>query len=223
MEREAFFGRLRVAVHEAELPELPSPAESLPSEAGTAGSLDRFASNLLAVDGACHIADSADHATQLIAGLMAQHGATDFVGWDQEEMALGGLLDALQTAGYGRVDADVRDGRAAQADRHARLAELRVGITGADGGLAESGSIVLAAGAGRSRMASLVAPVHIAILRESDIVPSLSHWVAAHPTAARNTANLVIVTGPSRTADIEQQLNLGVHGPGHLDVVVLPD
>jgi L-lactate dehydrogenase complex protein LldG len=70
-------------------------------------------------------------------------------------------------------------------------------------------------------MASLIPLVHIALLRSADISPSLSHWVAEHPEAARQTSNLVFVTGPSRTADIEQVLNLGVHGPKHLHVVLL--
>ena len=70
-------------------------------------------------------------------------------------------------------------------------------------------------------MASLIPLVHIALLREQDISPSLSHWIADNPTAAANTSNLVVITGPSRTADIEQILNLGVHGPKYLHVLVV--
>jgi L-lactate dehydrogenase complex protein LldG len=223
MEREAFMARVRVAVQEAELPGAsPYVAGPLVSGAGSKALVEEFAANVRAVDGECHLVATNAEVPGLIIELMARHEATDFVSWDQAAIFGEGLLATLDAAGYLRVGADVTGGQAARSSRHAELAAVPVGITGADGGLAETGSLVLAAGPGRPRMASLVTPVHIALLRACDIVPSLSHWVAAHPAAARTTANLVVVTGPSRTADIEQQLNLGVHGPGRLEVVVVP-
>jgi L-lactate dehydrogenase complex protein LldG len=222
MEREAFMARVTTAVHEAELPSaLPHVAGPLVPEVAPDELVERFVSNLRAVDGACYLADSAEQATNLVVELMVRHQTTRYVSWDEQTLPVDGLLETLDHHGYVRVDADVSEGRAARESRHTEFAQLPVGITGADAGLAETGSLVLTAGAGRSRMASLVTPVHIALVSASTIVPSLSHWVDTHPTAARATANLVIVTGPSRTADIEQQLNLGVHGPGDLHVIVL--
>jgi L-lactate dehydrogenase complex protein LldG len=95
------------------------------------------------------------------------------------------------------------------------------GITGADAGLAESGSIVLRTGPGRPRLASLIPVVHVAVLTVRRIARSLAHYAIDHPAAIEGTSNLVVITGPSRTADIEQQLNLGVHGPKHLHVILV--
>jgi L-lactate utilization protein LutC len=53
------------------------------------------------------------------------------------------------------------------------------------------------------------------------IARSLAHYAIDHPAAIEGTSNLVVITGPSRTADIEQQLNLGVHGPKHLHVILV--
>ena len=96
-----------------------------------------------------------------------------------------------------------------------------MGITGAFAGIAESGTIAVVSGAGRSRLASLLAPVHIAVLRADRMYPSLAAFLAAHADIAEQGSNLVLITGPSRTADIEMTLTRGVHGPGEVHVVVL--
>jgi L-lactate dehydrogenase complex protein LldG len=63
--------------------------------------------------------------------------------------------------------------------------------------------------------------IHVALVRAESIFRSLAQWADEVPDAVVETANLVIVTGPSRTGDIEQHLNLGVHGPKHLHVVLI--
>lgn len=98
---------------------------------------------------------------------------------------------------------------------------IRVGVTGALAGIAETGSLVLVGGEGRPLTASLLPDVHIAILRESNLVPTLSDVLCRPEIRTASTA--VIITGPSRTGDIEMTLTIGVHGPKELHVLLIED
>lgn len=99
-----------------------------------------------------------------------------------------------------------------------------VGVTGADFAVADTGTLVLLARSGSPRTASLLPPVHVAVVDSGRFVPNLpaliEHlrsgvWEDGLPSA------MTFITGPSRTADIEQTLSIGVHGPGEVHVVVV--
>ncbi len=96
---------------------------------------------------------------------------------------------------------------------------LRVGVTKARCGLADTGSVLIADGEGSPLQASLLPEVHIAILRASQILPSLENAM----DLVKETRAAVFVTGPSRTADIEMTLTIGVHGPKELIVLLVDD
>lgn len=95
-----------------------------------------------------------------------------------------------------------------------------VGITSAEYGLADTGTLVVFS-ATESRLASLLPPVHIAVIEGSRILSGLDELLTTVPEPAKITASMVLITGPSRTADIEQILVRGVHGPGELHVVIV--
>jgi hypothetical protein len=89
---------------------------------------------------------------------------------------------------------------------------IRVGVTKAICGLADTGSILEADGAGSPLHASLLSEIHLAVLHTSDLYPSLEN--AIH--LVRDTKSAVFITGPSATGDIESVHTIGVHGPGEI-------
>lgn len=98
-------------------------------------------------------------------------------------------------------------------DKHS-IAQCDLGITEADYLLAETGTLVLRSSADKSRAVSLAPRVHLAIVRPEMLRPDM-HQVFAE---AKDNHYLVFITGPSRTADIELTVTLGVHGPKNLYV-----
>lgn len=112
---------------------------------------------------------------------------------------------------------------ARQAFRQA-CADADVGITGADFALADTGTLVLLARSGAPRSTSLLPPVHVALLPARRILPNLSVLVLrlqADVWPQRVPSGMTLITGPSRTGDIEQTLSVGVHGPGEVWAVVI--
>jgi L-lactate dehydrogenase complex protein LldG len=92
------------------------------------------------------------------------------------------------------------------------------GVSEAAWGVAETGSVVLSASPDEPRARSLLPDVHISLLREDRIVADLAELFAR---VGELPSSLAIVTGPSRTADIEQTLVIGAHGPREVHVVLL--
>ena len=99
-----------------------------------------------------------------------------------------------------------------------KIEEVEVGITGADLAVAESGSLVLVAEDSKLRKMTTLPPVHIVVLEESQIVEKYEDVFAHY--AGKLPGYLNFITGPSRTADIERVLTIGVHGPGRLIVFI---
>lgn len=94
-----------------------------------------------------------------------------------------------------------------------------VGVSMAAYGLADTGSIVLLSAPGEPRARSLLPPVHVSTVAVGTILPGLPELFAALPASL--PSSVAIVTGPSRSADIEQILAVGVHGPREVHVIVV--
>ena len=117
--------------------------------------------------------------------------------------------------------AGVRSGITDREELRELCATADVGITSADYALADTGTLVMLASPQEARMISLLPPAHIAVVPRGRILTGLDELFSLLPNPAESTSSMVLITGPSRTADIEQILVRGVHGPGVLSVVVV--
>ena len=95
-----------------------------------------------------------------------------------------------------------------------------VGISTAQAAIAETGTLVLDSTCERHRLVSLVPPVHIAIVRASQIYRTLGEVLTLIRKDKEISPAVTFITGPSRTADIELTLAIGVHGPQELYVII---
>jgi len=105
----------------------------------------------------------------------------------------------------------------------AACAAADIGISSVDYALAATGTFVMLSSHDEARLVSLLPPTHIAIFPRSRILANLDELLAILPRPADQTSSMVLITGPSRTADIEQILVRGVHGPGEIYAVVVDD
>lgn len=102
-----------------------------------------------------------------------------------------------------------------------RLFSIDAGITSTQGGLADVGALILWPTADEPRLMSLAPPLHIAVLEADKIHESLASAMRRERWAEGMPTNALLISGPSKTADIELVLTFGVHGPKELVVLVL--
>lgn len=122
----------------------------------------------------------------------------------------------------------IYDGPANRAEIRGRLLESDMGITGVDYAVAETGSVIVLPRKGLSRLVSVVPPVHVALVRRSDVISTLDDlFTLRRLEFLRNGGDmgsyLNFISGPSRTADIEQTIVVGVHGPREVHLVLLDE
>jgi L-lactate utilization protein LutC len=190
----------------------------------------QFAKETEAVGGQGHRAPDAAGAAAIIAEVAERRGARKIVTWDLAALGFGSVVEALRGRGYEVINASPpraqTEDPAAQSQLRAVLAEADLGITGADYAIAETGSLLLISGEGRSRLVSLLPRTHVALIRPEHLVPAMRDVgpilaVAHRDGRAAHASCLNFITGPSRSADIEFVLARGVHGPAEVHVILI--
>jgi L-lactate dehydrogenase complex protein LldF len=184
-----------------------------PSEYGNsqtlAGSLlDSFTAEVLALGGQVVTCNAKDLSERAVA-LLKKKGIPAIAAWEAAHLPPG-LLDSLHEVGVSVT--------------HSPDPNVRAGLTGVVAACAETGSVCVTSGAGRPLSASLLPETHIAILKPADIYKNLADFFeygGEKVAEVVKSAAAVWISGPSRTADIEMTLTIGVHGPKELIVFCL--
>ena len=154
--------------------------------------------------------------------LLQAHEAKSVLAWDFKHLPAKGLDHALAEGGIKVYQPDI------QGELHDRVldgyAAVPVGLTGADAAIAATGTLVVSAAPGKGRIPTVLPRIHIVIIHQRRIVPRLEDWVAKQRARGladiHKSSNLCFISGPSRTADIEKNLVLGMHGPERLQVII---
>ncbi len=154
-----------------------------------------------------------------------------WVDWINSELPARGMRRAL--VGRGPIAGTVRRCRASgdfELSRYDRAVdewkdrlfhEIDFAITGTLAGLAESGSLVLWPDADEPRLMSLAPPLHVALLQADRLFENFAEMIEKEHWASRMPTNALLISGPSKTADIEQTLAFGIHGPKALITLIL--
>ncbi|MFN2437233.1 MAG: lactate utilization protein C [Desulfotignum sp.] len=101
---------------------------------------------------------------------------------------------------------------------------IDMGVTLADYGIAETGTLVMTSDSEETRLATMLCEVHVAVLNVSDIRPTADAMVRELTAmTARTGSYTAFITGASRTADIERVLAIGVHGPLELHIILVEE
>lgn len=119
--------------------------------------------------------------------------------------------------------AGIQSGLVCREELRAACTTAAFGITSADYALADTGTLVMIASPREARLVSLLPPVHIAVFPAARLLSNLEELFRRLPQPAEQSSSMVLITGPSRTADIEQILVRGVHGPGEIHAVIVEE
>ena len=213
-------GNLRLEVPSRD-PEIePSvQTEQLPEQDLNESKVDDFEIQLKELGGEV-IRCSEDEAVDRIVGELYVLGASGVLAWGQVEPILFTLLQRLEEEFQVILPELPKNVSATTVLTEYDRAE--VGITGSLAAFADTGTVVLSTSSRRSTLPSLLPSVHLVIVRAKDVYPNMEAWLEAEGAQyVANSSNVVFVSGPSRTADIEMSLTIGVHGPGQVVAVVI--
>ncbi len=137
--------------------------------------------------------------------------------WETEFIKELDLKGGLKNAGLKLITAKNKN----------RIAKSDIGITEVDYAIADTGTLVLMANKNQPRSTSLLPPIHLAIVRPKNLVRNINDLFVILKSKLEEGEDLTncmtFITGPSRTADIELNLTLGVHGPKELYVLLISD
>ena len=175
--------------------------------------IESFKQNLESVDGHCIIARGIDGIAQSLTQIISALQKTNLRG---QRIAVSDAAELNMLMHM--TDLEIEE--FATVPNATDIFRFDVGISTAQAAIAETGTLVLDSASERHRLVSLVPPVHIAIVKASSIYATLGETLAMLQSGNELSPAITFITGPSRTADIELTLTIGVHGPQELYVII---
>lgn len=223
--RDAFLQRVRQAVTEGNRAGSAAPLPGrgdigLAFRQGGAGGVERFCTELAAAGGKAHLVCGAEQMWDRLLSIIDDKKARRIL--LAPVFAEMNLTRRLREQGLEAVCTD----DLAEAERRDVFFRADLGLTGATHLVAETGSVILAAAPPQPRSVSLLPPVHVVLARADQILADLFDLFTRYGQPGRDTSAsnlpscLSIITGPSKTGDIELKLVTGVHGPGEVHVIL---
>ncbi|MBX3015640.1 MAG: LUD domain-containing protein [Caldilineaceae bacterium] len=198
----------------------------------------RFGSELTRLHGTYQLVESVAEArmalfNQLLAWKSAEEQAQkgqrrvtnqerSILSWQPDMLPVPGVDEALKDMGFQLVvPTDLSSAESREAVRF-----IRFGLTGVEAAFASTGSMVMASSPATNRVASLLPFRHLALIPLDRLYPTPESWLQEQRAAGtlvdffRQHANLAMISGPSKSADIEMNLTLGVHGPKFVHAIL---
>lgn len=223
--RDAFLDRVRHSLHAHRKPAEGAalPARGAIGYQGTGPDpVGHFCNALAAAGGKPHVVAGPQAAVDRVLEIVRVRKARSAILGAGEYVDRLPLQPSLSAAGIDALRAvDLAPGNCKDL-----LFAADIGIGGVDALIGETGSVVLQARPGEPRSLSLLPPAHIAIAHRDQILPDMFDLFgrfSAEDPAGRLPSCLTLITGPSKTGDIELRLVTGVHGPGEIHVVLVDE
>ncbi|UCD23206.1 MAG: lactate utilization protein [Gemmatimonadota bacterium] len=236
--RNHILGRLRSLIGQREqifrqqaTTGLPDPPMTVFPPPDDKSLVESFAIKLAELAGSCDVVrageDVAERIVKHVGKLLPELESepTEILSWAADELHVPRLEQTLAEA---NISLFVPDNLHDQNTR-SRASVLDVGLTAVEAAFANTGSIALTTGVGRSRAAGLLPLNHLALVPLSRLYPTFEAWLWTLRQDGRleallhDSGQLAFVTGPSKSADIELTLTLGVHGPKTVHAIVFDD
>ncbi len=211
--KEELLARVRTALRGRCGASGPGAAAPVHARAGSpAERINLFRSRFEELGGTFVAAASPDEAARALREALTHDGIAALLPAENDAAALA-VGRALAPMGSWRI--------AAPGDIRQAAAPPSAGIQSAEYAIAETGTLVQTSGGGRTLLPGLATDVHVALLSPGAFVDRMEECLAA--LAGNPPRNISFITGPSRTADIELTLTVGVHGPARVIAVLLGD
>ncbi len=216
----------------ADLGEAMAEAEAIIEdvEARSSQLLDEAVEAMTAADWNVHQAETIEDVAEIIASICRKSGVSSVLRSGHEILDEARVDRTLTETGVVVRDMSIESGLTDSEREKARTAHRRavfsvdMGITGGDYVIAETGTLVIHPQKGVSRLTSLAPPIHVAVIRRGQVLPSLDELFLLEHVALKTgirSGSMNLISGPSRTGDIEATIVKGIHGPIEVHAVLV--